>query len=911
MDSPSPSSEIDEPLVAAGAIETEENTLPAHNEDDSKVVDAELKAHITNLVSALGGPDVTLDERPYKLGDDALACLRDLKKWLRVFDEKQGLLDVARAISETSLVTFDLLEILTQWDLEEERLEQEDDGKEASGTSSKKFRIALACLELLVPLTWPITLDVNSSPSYFFHAPSLRKSYTAYKRAILTHPKQRVFRAIIRLCLPALQADPKQRSVRDEGILKLAVYFIRNILQINLTDDPAESEDIARSNEIAVLSKQSVLGFLAMIGSGIGEAFMFQSTALMECVYYLVYGLKIHQVLDIQCDFTASTLSKPHQDLKDLLTSEKAMKRNIQKVAPSRHNRFGTLLSVQTPDNGRLTVSGQPALLNASSTFDHLDMKKSWRRPKRVDVKKRQQWDVPINLTEESRKFLKSFVEEFLNSAYNPLFTSLRKIFEKELGEYSKTLLPENQVQFLYLVSWFLEAERARNVINASAKDYVSEALDYGNVAGTFNQNTFIIVMNSMRTAHEEKEWHVVYASMLCFREILKTVMQMEQMGTEEMQELAEGIKGRLFYEEYSLDLLAKIPRTAHARDTSYLNLTVELTHIVLKVLEKYATDKQAIYVRAKRQTANRRKKKKDANDADGITAEHENESDSEVERQQTQRAVRERRFNFESFETKYMNEDVLDSYIKYLSNYKELTRNQIMLAIKFFHRIFARRKLHYYFYRLDLMKLFNEMVGSDSNKALTTLDITTQKEIEKFVRYYINKFTSSLEQTPSLFVEVLFQKMPADVFYFENGFDKPAAPAKVPKTTGQNFVFTDEEYTKSEENKFAIVVAHLLDDEKSHIVEWMVEALGNAYTKRAAWIELSSTELESTASAPEERKDDVTILENFANKLAVTSTDARIKEAIEKDKMVQLLLELSGCKLKECKFNFINSFIS
>lgn len=848
-DSPSPSADVEAPLAAAGAIETEQNT-----EDDFKVVDAELKAHITNLVSALGGPDVTLDNRPYKLGDDALACLRDLKKWLRVFDERQGLLDVARAISQTSLVTFDLLEILSQWDLEEEARDRQGVETTDSG-SGKRFRIALACLELLVPLTWPITLDVNSTPSYFYHAPSLRMSYLSYKHAILTHPKQRVFRAVIRLCLPALQADPNERSARDEGILKLAVYFIRNILKINLTDEPSISEDIARSNEISVLAKQSVLSFLAMLGSGVGETFKFQSVPVMECLYYIVYGLKMHQIMDIQLDFTVSELSKPHQDLKDLLTTEKSIRRNIQRAAPSRHNRFGTLLSVQTPDNGRLTVSGQPALFNTSSTLDQLDAKKTWRRPRRVDVKHLQQWDVTINLTEDARAKLKVFVEEVLESAYNPLFISLRKIFEKELGEYSKTLLPEHQVQFLYLVSWFLEAERAKNVVIASKPGYIRQALDFGNVAGTLNQNTFIIVMNSMRTAMENKEWHVVYASMLCFKEILNAVDQMEQQGTEEMQDMAETIKGRLFYEEYSLDLLARIPRIAHTRDISFLNLTVELTHIVLKALERYATDKQTIFIRAKRQTYNRRKKKKEQQETDGIEDEDENESDSEVERRKTQQTVRERKFNFEKFETKFMNEDTLDTYLRYLSNYKELNHKQIMFAIKFFHRIFAKRKLHYYFYRLDLMKLFNEMVGSDSNVASTTLSRTTQKEVEKFVRYYMNKLTAALEQTPSLFVELLFQKASRDVFYFENGFDKPEAPAKVPKSDGQAYVFTEEEYTQSEENRFAIVVAHLIDDDKTAIVEWIVDALGKAYAKRAAWIDLSAMEPGDTPSPPEERE--------------------------------------------------------
>lgn len=883
-----------------------------------KGVDEELQATITNLVSALGGPDITQVHRPYKLGDDALACLRDLKKWLRVFDEKQERLDVARAIAETSLVTFDLLEILSQWDLEEEEADRKqtnsldlESESEKPARAAKRFRIALACLELLVPLTWPIVLNPESSESYFFHSPSLRRSYILYKQAILTHPKQRVFRAIIRLCLPALQADPEKRSARDEGILKLAIFFIRNILQINVKDDPNESEDIARSNEVQVLSNQTVLDFLVMIASGIGESFKFHSAPVMECIYHLLYGLKIHQVLDILPDFTASTIAKPHQALKELLAMEKTVKQNMQRTAPTRHNRFGTIISVQTPDNGRLTVSGQPALLNTSLTLGNLDAAKKWHRPKRVDIKNRQEWDVNINLTEETRSQLNVFVVSFLDSGYNPLFGDLRKVFERELGEYSKTLLPEHQVQFLYLVSWFLEAERARHVIKATfaKRGSVRKEEDYNRVASTLNQTMFIIVMNSMRNSYEDKQWHIVYASMLCFKEILNTVNQMESQGTEEMQDMAENIKSRLFYEEHSLDLLAQIPKTAHARDISYLNLAVELTHIVLQALQKYATDKQTIYIRSKRQTQQRRKKKKDAQAENGIDPEDgveaENESDSEVERKKTAQNIRERKFNFEVFETKFMTEETLDSYIKYLKNHKELNKRQIMYAIKFFHRIFVKRRLHYYFYRLDLMKLFDDLVGVEASKYSLTMDNSTRKEISQFVCYFVRHLKASLEKTPSLFVELLFQKAPEDLFYFENGFDKPEKPAKKIKAVGQPFEFTNEAYTENREHKFAIVVACLIDEDKTTLVEWAADTLGKAYSKRAAWITMAAADdVLETPQPPEERMlmsffSSLLLVLPISNNftLVIASSDAEIKDALEKDKKLQLLLELSGCK--------------
>lgn len=70
------------------------------------------------------------------LGDDALACLRDIKRWLKLYDEKNNRMDVARCLGESNLVNGDLLPILSVW--------------WASGQKSKHLtRIALACCKPL------------------------------------------------------------------------------------------------------------------------------------------------------------------------------------------------------------------------------------------------------------------------------------------------------------------------------------------------------------------------------------------------------------------------------------------------------------------------------------------------------------------------------------------------------------------------------------------------------------------------------------------------------------------------------------------------------------------------------------------------------------------------------------------
>ena len=66
------------------------------------------------------------------LGDDALACLKDLRRWVKFYDERMNRLDVQRVLAESNLVKGDLLEILAGW-------------TESSTQNKLKAKVALKC----------------------------------------------------------------------------------------------------------------------------------------------------------------------------------------------------------------------------------------------------------------------------------------------------------------------------------------------------------------------------------------------------------------------------------------------------------------------------------------------------------------------------------------------------------------------------------------------------------------------------------------------------------------------------------------------------------------------------------------------------------------------------------------------
>lgn len=71
----------------------------------------------------------------YVLGDDALACLKDILRWIRLHDDRLKRYDVQRCIAESNLVEGDLLEILSIF-------------SEDAGQNKIRHRIALACSKL-------------------------------------------------------------------------------------------------------------------------------------------------------------------------------------------------------------------------------------------------------------------------------------------------------------------------------------------------------------------------------------------------------------------------------------------------------------------------------------------------------------------------------------------------------------------------------------------------------------------------------------------------------------------------------------------------------------------------------------------------------------------------------------------
>lgn len=769
----------------------------------------------------------------YVLGDEALACLRDLKRWLKFYDEKTNRLDVARCLAEANLVSGDILPILSTW-------------KEETSHDRFRSRLALACLELLVPLTWPLENAGGMTANHHRHTTYIQQAHVRYKAAVLGYDRANILRTIVRTGLPSIAASKESRTPRDEGIIQLMLYFFRNIAVIApVPSMPSQGLDaeVSRSATIEAFRQQDVFALLLTMCSNMGEDFGLQDVMLLDIIFNLIKGVDAEKLFMSEKQRNAQTT----EDLKDLLCKEKGMHRDYAKIAPTRHGRFGTMIWVKREDEKVSAVSGQDNLKNDSSSLLKMDRSKKWRKPQ----SRRKDLDHSIHefghcvlLNAVASELLRNFVEEFLDTGFNPLLTHLRKAIERE----SDRLSDINYRQFFYTVSWFLQAERYRR--SRQQRDQKSQKLrtdfepeNYGLVAGVLNQETFITINRYMQVSFDNKEWQDLNACMRCFTQILLTVQEMAQSPVEEDQEIADNIQNRIFYEETTHDRIVNILRGYKDQGFGYLDACTELSYVFLRMLERYSKENTDLQIRSRRRARRKKKKqeetKKQNRDATGRTNKEGGDegNDGEVDdvRSEEEEIIeaaqvsRERKFDFSRFTAKFTSQNTVDTFVALTGFYRDLSAEQLKRAHRFFYRVAFKQDLAVLLYRVDIVALFYRMIkgpeGLHSSHAM-------YRDWSELVSQVLKKMFKKLDQRPELLVEMLFSKIRATLYYLEYGHEKQTvgmarAPAQleVKPAPGRDI-----------NEQIGIVVTALIKDDKETLVRWALQTVTNAADERRAW---------------------------------------------------------------------------
>ncbi|OJD28497.1 hypothetical protein ACJ73_00096 [Blastomyces percursus] len=834
-----------------------------------QVVDPEVRAYVYSLITALGGSGSS-DTGKYILGDDALACLRDIKRWLKFYDEKANRMDVARCLAEANLVNRDLIPILTLW----------GDGIH---DDKHKSRIALACLELLVPLTWPLELHSQMTVNHHRHTPYLQQSQVLYKRGILGNDTAAILRTIIRIALPSMTTPRSDRSSRDEGILKLMLYLFRNLAIITPCPHLAtegDEEEASKSTTINAFQEQDVFALLLTMCSNMGDDFVFQDVVILEILFHIVKGVDIKKLF---MDDTQRSIAGTN-DLETILEKESHLKREYAKTAPTRHGRFGTMIWVKRDAEKVSTVSGQDVLKDDWTTVLKMDKTKKWNRPKRrrggVDMSVNN-FNAPFPLTSLATKNLRTFVEEFLDSGFNPLFSHLRKAIEREADRVTES----TPLQFFYVISWFLEAERVRRTRQQELRQQNPnptrdiEPDSFQLVASVLNQETFIALNRHMQNCLDFKDWQDLNASMRCFTQILLTVQQMFHSEISEDQDIAENILSRIFYEETTHDRILSILRGYESQGFWYLDACTELAHVFLRLLEQYSKQNEHMQIRSRRRARRKQRKEAVANSENPEAQNDDDESEAEdLAMEDATRTIVERSFDFRRFAAKFCTQKSVNTFFALTTHYSELNEEQLKRAHRFFYRVAFKQELSVLLFRVDIISLFYRMIkgpgGLDSAKSIYA-------EWEELTRQVLRKLIKKLEQRPELITEMLFSKINATVFYLEYGHErqtvsnsKPAAELEVKPGVATTL-----------DSRLGIVVAALHLEGKENLVQWLVKTLDTAVNERRSWeLEAESRRTESGG-------------EHLLNppSIAVIPLDDECRTAMFKNGRLRLLMTLAG----------------
>lgn len=721
-------------------------------------------------------------------------------------------MDVARCIYDANLVQGDLLPILAQW-------------PESAMDSKFKMRMALACLEVMVPLTWPMERDKERmTVNHHRHMPVLELAQLHYKKIIINFDGARILHTAVRAALPSMAIPIGDRTARDQAIIKLVLFFLRNMAMISHPANMAREDDESQTSRAATIdafSYQDIFLYLLTLSSNMGEEFRTEDTIVMEVIYHLVKRVEVDKLFMNERELIKAKSSQ----LSAMMSKEASMLNAYNRKGPTRHNRFGTMIWVKRDDGKMSSLSGQDALADSAARNQKMDSNKTFKPPRRGKRRDKDVQDLgpPVKLNARANAQLRSFVEEFLDSGFNPLFQHIRKSIDREAPH----VMQHHRRQFFGLVAWFLEAERKRRQAKkGSGQQSNSEVGSFNLVAGVLNQEMFITLNRALHESYEMKDWQELAAVMRCFTQILLTVQELAESGHDDDDEIAENVLSRLFYEEATHEAISNIARTYKDQGFDYLDAATELVHHFLRILEAYSKQNVDMQVRSRKRT---RRKKKAANQAGEADSAEEND-DSAKDEESAARTSKERKFNFHKFSSKFAPQGVVDTFATLTKYYKDLNDAQLKRAHRYFHRLAFKQEMSVMFFRVDIIHLLYNMI-----KGPEPLDKSSGmfKEWEELVKQILRKCFKKIQERPELIVEMLFSKLQRTAFFLEFGYENQTSASKREAKPGAELEF---KHTEERDRQVAIVIGAMLDRKESDHVNWLKVVLTEAESVRRSW---------------------------------------------------------------------------
>lgn len=809
-----------------------------------------LQSQILLLCSAIGGVDLTSGEKRYRLGVDALACLKDIKRWIKAVDEATKTWHVAAACHENSLIEDDLIPIMIETP---KRINDEN--------KNYMQNVMLSSLELLVALTKPLTLDTETaSPQLMDLYMMLKKEYLRSKDKILNYKNGKCLKAVVGIALPILKLPKDQRSNRDTVVLNLCLHFFRNVIRIvpadftiskkktssrtqQIVDNMPQGitrEDISFDNLLIKFQKNKVLMFIQTITAGLSSEFNAEvlSDVCLDIYFYLTFQIDPNTLFD----FTQKTISATSGDkgeLASLMEREKEMKHNLFSNKITRHANFGTLVSIKDGSDENAVTVGTQRNFAFTDPLDELDSKVSKKqaasRFKRRDKEStKSDFDTSLDVikqrihSQQAATILKKFCSDFTEAGFTLLIMKIRRLAissSARLGAFT-------EFHFLYLMMWILQFENLQRKKIIDSLSYKR----YGYIMICLEEQMIrLLLVSSLPRYLQNKEYNLLQVATGCFKQILLTTISMHSLENldvttysdsdkDEVNEyvsLSETVLRNIFANEEIIDILFKVPEDAHKVSLKYAVDMLDYTHVLLKVLH-YLSHLKVPIVLAKRIKQTR--KRYYGNDPTISDSDDDYEPTSE----QLKRFKILDKGKYSALEDRLFHERIVDAFIWVFCKFNEVKEETIKQCISYFTKLLLKWKDHFLkFVRLDFMLALHDIRKAHYSKETT-------RSLIKLLSYFMRVLEKLHRHSKSILLEAmtLHQEHETDVSMYLLGGDLLSVHEKQVQVRAPDLKFSEENMSLS--YKISLLVSSLCYRDETELVQNLIDVLRRLKDERS-----------------------------------------------------------------------------
>ncbi|KAF9412291.1 Topoisomerase 1-associated factor 1, partial [Podila epigama] len=729
----------------------------------SATMDPDTESLLVSTCQALGGFEDRSDSmddvsQVYVMGDECLECLKDIKKFIKYFEEP-GDNVVLNFLGKMGVLEKDLIPIMLL---------------NAPTDNSTKERLVLACIELMVPMTWIIdikalqemtVMEEDSSIIGNLHART--EILRSYKRAFL---QPGVLNAVFMILLKPLEVEHRNLvAIPDasSSVTGTMEQFISSVMQ----------EELLRRYQ-----DENILALLITLASSAGDAQLTEwNTMALEVFYYIFMGVEPDDLIPV------STGTAKNPQLQDLLKKEQQAKASQSSAGRRRHDRFGTTGEVRLQEAG--------------------------------EYKK--------NVSKSGAVLLRNLAMNMLDSCFNQ--SGRERVKEHHRGQYLYLMafLLKYQRQYAdYMVRQYYEQKS-----KLTDRQLVDLKREYKE---NMKQCNFGLIGAAVQV---QSEWDDVRRAMNCFQEILMTLYAMSKSGDEAYKEASSSVQNNIYYEGATLELFLDLARNFGLQSKKYLYTLARMIHILLKTLESYSKSTDFMYIRKKRAVPKKKKaiQAVDGNREEGQEGtdgaidsqlslggeaneqlqeqDRDEDDEDDTEDEQPTHTMREHTFLFSEYERRFATESVVRTYCTLLEDYAELNEGELHWVASMFHRIAVNCHNLSVFYKLSTLQLFHQVLQANTEES--------KKDLIPLVNYIVHQFFKKLQEYPPLIVEVLFPKTSKSCLVINVGQEaadqqQEALSANKEKSLENTELQIDQSQPVSTQIRIAVLA--LMDEEKEDL---------------------------------------------------------------------------------------------